>query len=46
MPAYETVIYKKHIFGLYSCFWHRALKTLGISKVVRVIKVSFVILMK
>ena len=28
----DTVIYnKKYIFGLYSCFWHRAPKTLRIS---------------
>lgn len=29
---YDTVVYnKKYLFGLYSCFWQRAPKTLGIS---------------
>jgi len=39
----DIVMYnKKYVFGLCPCFWERAPKTLGISKVMRGIKVSFV----
>ena len=40
------VIYKKYVLGLCPCFWHRAPKTLGISEVIGVIKLSFVMLMR
>lgn len=42
----NIVIYnKKYEFGL-PCFWHRTLKTIVISEVLRVSKVSFVMLMR
>ena len=40
----DMVIYNKYILGLCPCFWHRAPKTLGISEVMGVIKLSFVML--
>lgn len=38
-PHGVMIYSKKYMFGLCSHFWHRALKTLGISQIVRVIKV-------
>ena len=44
---YDTVIYsKKYLFGLHSYLWHRAPKTLGLSWVLRLLKVTFVMLMR
>ena len=40
------VIYKKYVLGLCPYFWHRDPKTLGISEVIGVIKLSFVMLMR
>lgn len=43
----DTVTYsKKYMFGLSLHFWPKAPKTIGISLVVRMIKVSFVILIR
>lgn len=36
---------KEYIFGLHPSFWHRVPETLGISYVMRAIKVSFVMLL-
>ena len=37
----DTLMYsKKYTFGLCSCFCHRAPKTLGISRLIKVIKAS------
>lgn len=46
MGGCDIVIYtKKYVFGLFPHFWYSTPKTLGISQVVRAIKVSFVTLM-
>ena len=37
----DIVIFNKYTFGLHPHFWHRAPKTLGISKVKRVIRVFY-----
>ena len=43
----DVIIYSKtQIFGLGPCFRHKALNTLGISLVLRMIKLSFVTLTK
>ena len=38
------VVYKKFIYNLY--YWNRVIKTLGISSLMKVIKVSFVMLIR
>ena len=47
--TYDIGIYRKkyYIYFVFPhCSWHRVLKTLGISQVMRVIKMPFVMLMR
>lgn len=47
LVCYDAVIYnEKFVFGLPPHFWHKAPKILGISSVIRVTKMSFVMLMR